>query len=75
MTNVGDRVVFDGFGEHDPYSRLTPGTLGTVEMIDDVGTVHVKWDDGGNLGMMTRRPPWVPATVPFRPDRFHKVGE
>lgn len=71
----GDRVMFDGFGEHDPYSNLQPGTLGTVDMVDDQGTVHVRWDDGRVLGMLTKPPSWAPAGTRFRPDRFHVVEE
>ena len=29
----------------DPYSRLKPGDRGTVEFVDDIATVHVKWDE------------------------------
>ena len=36
----------------DPYSRLVPGDLGTVTGVDDIGTVHVKWDCGSNLGLV-----------------------
>lgn len=27
------------------------GTLGTVVMVDDIGTIHVKWDNGSGLGV------------------------
>lgn len=37
----------------DPYSDLQPGTLGTVEDTDDAGTVHVAWDTGSYLGMIS----------------------
>ena len=33
----------------DPYSRLKPGDRGTVEFVDDIATVHVKWDCGSGL--------------------------
>lgn len=36
---------------NDPYTRLLPGTEGTVGMVDDMGTVHVAWDNGAHLGM------------------------
>lgn len=36
----------------DPYSRLTPGTQGTVEFIDDTGTIFVNWDCGSQLGIV-----------------------
>lgn len=35
----------------DPYSRLKPGELGTVEHVDDIGTVFVNWDSGSSLGV------------------------
>ncbi len=36
----------------DPYTRLRPGALGTVSFIDDLGTLHVDWDDGSHLGIV-----------------------
>lgn len=36
----------------DPYTRLAPGTLGRVTFTDDLGTVHIKWDNGAGLGMV-----------------------
>ena len=28
------------------------GTAGTVEEVDDLGTIHVKWDNGCGLGVI-----------------------
>ena len=29
----------------DPYNtRLSPGARGTVVSVDDIGTIHVRWD-------------------------------
>ena len=36
----------------DPYSRLTEGTRGTVDAVDDIGTIHVRWDNGSGLGIV-----------------------
>jgi hypothetical protein len=36
----------------DEYTRLRPGTLGTVQWRDDMGTLHVRWDDGSTLGLV-----------------------
>lgn len=35
----------------DLYSRLKPGDRGTVSCVDDIGTIHVSWDCGSNLGV------------------------
>jgi len=36
----------------DPYSKLKPGDLGTVDAIDDTGTIFCKWDNGSGLGLV-----------------------
>lgn len=34
----------------DEYTPILAGTKGTVESVDDIGTVHVNWDNGRSLG-------------------------
>ncbi len=34
----------------DPYSKLKVGDKGTVKFVDDIGTVHITWDNGSSLG-------------------------
>ena len=34
----------------DPYARIPEGTKGTVDAVDDIGTIHVRWDNGSRLG-------------------------
>jgi len=36
----------------DPYSRLKPGDRGTVDFIDDIGTIFCRWDCGSSLGVV-----------------------
>lgn len=36
----------------DPYSKLKQGDQGTVDHVDDTGTIHVNWDSGSTLGLI-----------------------
>ena len=36
---------------NDPYTKLMPGEQGTVQFIDDIGTVFVNWDCGSGPGV------------------------
>ena len=46
----GSRIRL-GEMKNDPWS-LKPGSMGTLDYIDDIGTLHVKWDDGRGLGLV-----------------------
>lgn len=37
---------------NDPYSKLKPGDRGTVDFIDDTGTIFCFWDCGSTLGVV-----------------------
>lgn len=54
--SVGDRVRL--ISTSDPYTNLTHGCEGTVEFIDDLGTIHVRWDNGSRLGLVPREDSW-----------------
>ena len=47
----------------DLYSKLQPGTRGTVIQIDYIGTIHCNWDSGSGLGLV------------YGEDRFRKLTE
>jgi hypothetical protein len=47
---VGTRVELVQM--NDPYSKLQPGDLGTVNYIDDMGTIFCSWDRGSGLGVI-----------------------
>ena len=35
---------------YDP-NGIMPGTKGVVDMVDDLGTIHVTWENGRQLGV------------------------
>jgi hypothetical protein len=37
---------------NDPYRDIPVGTGGTVDFVDDTGTIHVVWDTGNHLGVV-----------------------
>ena len=36
----------------DSYTKIPPGTQGTVRAVDDIGTIHVSWENGSSLGVV-----------------------
>lgn len=42
----------------DPHTNLQPGAMGTINFIDDPGTLHVKWDNGSRLGLIPGEDAW-----------------
>ena len=46
----GTRIQLDQMGD-DP-NPIEPGTKGTVDFVDDIGTVHCRFDNGRYLGLV-----------------------
>lgn len=57
----GTRIMLDAM--YDDPRPIEPGTKGTVEFVDDAGTIHTTFDNGRHLGIC----PEV--------DRFHKIEQ
>lgn len=36
----------------DPYSKLRCGDMGTVDFVDDSGSIHMRWDCGSSLALL-----------------------
>lgn len=47
--NVGDRVELI---KMDDVQGVEPGTKGTINHIDGIGQIHVKWDNGRTLALI-----------------------
>lgn len=47
---IGQRIKL--IYTNDQYTILKPGDTGTVNLIDSMGTVFVKWDNGNSLGLL-----------------------
>ena len=51
----------------DAYA-VSPGTRGTVDHVDDMGSVHIKWDNGRTLAA-------IPGVDSFRKLTAHELQE
>ena len=57
---------------NDPYAPITPGTEGIVDVVDDAGSIHMKWDNGRALALIpgvdsfTVLPPELSMTKLYR---------
>lgn len=47
----------------DPFAPIDSGTKGTVRCVDDMGTIHMQWDNGRTLGLI------------YGEDNFRKIKE
>lgn len=36
----------------DPFAPVPPGTRGTVKVVDDIGQLHMNWDNGRSLAVV-----------------------
>ena len=57
---IGRRVRLDRC--NNPESHVRPGSLGTIGFVDSLGTVHVNWDDGADLGLVPGKDRWTLLT-------------
>jgi hypothetical protein len=53
----GDRIQLT-FTD-DQYTTLKSGDKGTVNFVDDYGTVHINWDEGSTLGLVPDHDKWL----------------
>lgn len=47
----GTRIELNNMS--DPWNPVPRGTRGTVTVVDDIGQIHMKWDNGRTLPLNT----------------------
>ncbi len=47
---TGTRIML--ISMEDPWAPVPSGTRGTVEVVDDIGQIHMKWDNGRTLALV-----------------------
>ena len=59
----GTRVML--LSMEDPWAPVPSGTRGTVEAVDDIGQLHMKWDNGRTLALVPGEDSlWFESTGP-----------
>jgi hypothetical protein len=48
--SAGTRIRLESM--EDPYAPVPPGTEGTVDFVDDIGQIHMKWDNNRSLALI-----------------------
>ena len=51
MYPPGTRIRLIHMGDDEP-TPVPDGTTGIVSYVDDVGTIHMTWDNGSSLGLI-----------------------
>ena len=54
----------------DPLTTIKAGSRGTVDHVDDIGTIHINWDCGATLGVAFGADAIV--TVPTIPENVQR---
>lgn len=39
----------------DPFHPVPPGTRGEVDHVDDLGTIHMTWENGSGLALISEK--------------------
>ncbi len=47
---AGTRIRLNSMS--DPWSPVPEGTEGVIDMVDDIGQIHMRWDNGRTLALV-----------------------
>lgn len=56
----------------DPWSPVPAGTEGTVDMVDSIGQIHMKWDNGRTLALVPGEDSF--SVIPQRQETTMQMG-
>ncbi|HHV75604.1 MAG TPA: DUF4314 domain-containing protein [Thermoanaerobacterium sp.] len=59
----------------DPYAPIFPGTEGTVDFVDDIGTLHCIFDNGRTLGVIPGEDSFSVLSLPKEPALLDRETE
>ncbi|MEL7622083.1 MAG: DUF4314 domain-containing protein [Clostridiales bacterium] len=62
-------------GMDDPYAPILPGTEGTVNVVDDIGTLHCTFDNGRTLGVIPGEDSFSVISRPEQPELQESEAE
>jgi hypothetical protein len=70
----GTRVML--LSMEDPWAPVPSGTRGTVEVVDDIGQLHMKWDNSRTLALVPREDSFRKLTVAeLREEQSESIAE
>lgn len=69
----GTRIVLNSM--RDDPRPIESGTRGTVEAVDDIGTVHCRFDNGRSLGLIEGEDDFRPLTAQELAEEESAQGE
>lgn len=58
----------------DDTQAVPPGTQGKVDFVDDMGTIHVSWDNGSTLGLIDGQDDFVLLESPQKNYEVKKIN-
>ena len=59
----GTRIRLESM--NDPFAPVPPGTEGTVDLVDDACSIHMKWDNGRTLALIPGEDSFTVIPQPF----------
>lgn len=69
----GTRIRLESM--EDPYAPVPPGTEGAVNFVDDIGQIHMKWDNGRSLALIPGEDSFSVISKPEQAEQTEKENQ